>query len=517
LRLLKIHTHLASRRRLPTIHFVAPADSRNLLEQPRKGKETAAGNTNSLQEEKDERPTSAFRAAQRLAAAQSGRFSPSPNRARRKMAELSLTLPVFIASPQEVMAERECAEQAIRDLARTAAIHRLLVYPFRWEKDYYPASGQPQPPLSEHLRRAEHVVIILWKRVGAGTAEELDLSLLLAQQGKIDNVAIYFKSESAGGADSPEILKLRNDLIGGQRALTCNFRSTEEFQTLFKEHLQHWLNRWLGVPACCQFALENSTSLKGTTHMGENRLDLLRRTFKLESLQRMAGYLGEEAVNLYQSHGTEALRQPLSRPRIEALDAAWHQAAAPRVENQQRLGQMAAQLGMPFVNPRPLQLDEHGNIYFADAEWLFYFCALGLINAIRDGRVEAVANRPYVNPVHQYLSAHVQQQDLKILPTLQRWLLAKDGATKGMPVARNFAAYVIGMIGATEAQDALAEALRVDPGKDVATYCITSLGKLRSRRHLPLLIRLFQENYRGLGLVISQAVSNIVGIANYPL
>jgi HEAT repeat protein len=84
-------------------------------------------------------------------------------------------------------------------------------------------------------------------------------------------------------------------------------------------------------------------------------------------------------------------------------------------------------------------------------------------------------------------------------------------------VARNFAAYVIGMIGGIQAQDALAEALQSDKGVDVSRYCITSLGKLRSRRHLPLLVQFFQTGNDDLRLVISQAVSNIVGIAHYEL
>jgi hypothetical protein len=49
----------------------------------------------------------------------------------------------------------------------------------------------------------------------------------------------------------------------------------------------------------------------------------------------------------------------------------------------------------------------------------------------------------------------------------------------------------------------------------VVTYCIISLGKLRSRRYLPRLMHLFQEEtnpYRRM--MLSQAISNIVGIAH---
>lgn len=74
------------------------------------------------------------------------------------------------------------------------------------------------------------------------------------------------------------------------------------------------------------------------------------------------------------------------------------------------------------------------------------------------------------------------------------------------------------MLGSLHAQDDLARAARDDRGQDVRLYCITSLGKLRSRRHLMLLVRLYREETDPrLRLTIGQAVCRIVGIAHYEL
>ena len=86
------------------------------------------------------------------------------------------------------------------------------------------------------------------------------------------------------------------------------------------------------------------------------------------------------------------------------------------------------------------------------------------------------------------------------------------------PIVRNFAAYVLGMLGALEAQDALARACETDRGQDVALYSVTSLGKIRSRRYLDLLVDQFEKvSDSHLRLTIGQAICRIIGIAEYEL
>jgi hypothetical protein len=421
------------------------------------------------------------------------------------------------------MPERDAAEGEILRLVPEAGKDGLLLQPFRWEKDHYAASGEPQPPLTERLRRAEFVVVIVWTRIGPGTLEELRVALTQAWRGHTDNVGIYFKTEPPQGkatacVDCSAVQALRKELGEGKRALTWEFRSTDDFRQVFGRHLQAWLDRWRGVCGCCKYALENSLPHHANNPLGESRLTWLNRNFDLRSLEGIVGCLGAEAVKRFQRLGNEAIGQPLGRT-LEEVHPRWQTAASPWTEFDGLFVQRATRLGLPHASPTPLRTAQGGDVYFADSEWFAYFCAVGLAAAITEGRLEAVATRPYPNPVHQYLSAYVQREQLKqVLPTLVRWLSNCDGITNGLPVARNFAAYVIGMLGNIDAQDDLAQALRNDPGEDVAIYCVTSLGKLRSRRHVPLLLRLFQqETDPRRRLLLSQAVCNTVGIAHYEL
>jgi hypothetical protein len=434
------------------------------------------------------------------------------------MADLSLSLQVFIASSAEVKPERDVAREVILGAAREAAQLGLLLYPFCWEHEHYPASDEPQPPLTEHLRHAELVVVLFWTRVGAGSRTELEVALAQARRGETDNVAIYFKTAPTGNGDGRDVLQLRRELTEGDLALSGEFATTEEFGRQFAHHLRLWLRHWDGVPACCQYAMANSTAVRGTDHLGDNRLLRLERMFDLRALDRIRGYLAAEAVKRWQQHGVEALRRPLCGRTLGQLDPAWESLALPAEEIHGRLAREAARVGQPFTSPSPLLTTPGGDVGYADFEWFAYFSAVGLAAAIREGRIEAVALRPYANPIHQFLSAHVRREGINITDTLIRWLTDADGRTGCFPVARNFAAYVLGMIGAVEAQDALAETMSRDDGEDVVTYCITSLGKLRARRYLERLVRMFQQEADGRRrLLLSQAVSNIVGITRFDL
>ena len=429
------------------------------------------------------------------------------------MAQLSLTLPVFVASSSDVMPERQVVDEEIANIQREAAKKSLVLEPFRWEKDYYAASGEVQPGLNEHLRRAELAVFIMWGRLGPGVQEELQRALEQARLGETDNVAIYFKTIPPTKGDASKVQAVRSHLQGNNLALTWDFRSTEEFRQVFTDHLGKWVKHWDGIPACCKFALENCQTIKGTGHTGENRLARLIRTFDLALLGKIQGYLSKVAIGSYQSHGVEGARQPLDAKALRNLDQHWQLSAA-SLEDIQHSYAEAQRKGISFVSPKPLLHDNTG-VWFADIEWFFYFCALGLAEAIQKNDVDTVIRRPNANPIHQYLSAHVRSKELNIVPTLLRWLTDR---ARILPVGRNFAAYVLGMIMAYEAQDELANSLRNDPGEDVGTYCITSLGKLRSRRYLRLLMDMYlHERDEKKRMLLSQAVCKIVGIEPYEL
>src|SRR4051812_6280968 len=110
------------------------------------------------------------------------------------MAELSLTLPVFVSSSLDVLPEREAADEEIVGALKTVSERRLVLEPYNWIRHAMPVAGAPQPPIRVQLQRAELVVVILWSRVGPGVEDELADALKQARTGETDNVMLYFKT-----------------------------------------------------------------------------------------------------------------------------------------------------------------------------------------------------------------------------------------------------------------------------------------------------------------------------------
>jgi HEAT repeat protein len=97
-------------------------------------------------------------------------------------------------------------------------------------------------------------------------------------------------------------------------------------------------------------------------------------------------------------------------------------------------------------------------------------------------------------------------------------LTSEDGCTDNRPIARNFAAYVLGMIGAIDAQDDLARAIQSDRGREVKLYAIAALGKLRARQQMTVLKELFfHEADPNTRLMIAQAMCRMTGVAEYEM
>lgn len=421
------------------------------------------------------------------------------------MAELSLTLKVFIASPSDVVPERKVAEEEIARLAQESSRQRLMLTSYLWERDARPTIDRPQTYLNEELRKAELAIVILWSRLGLGTAEEYARASQQVRSGASDDLLLYFKTAppppDGNHSDYDKVKQFKAEL----ESFAFGFATAEEFRARLRHDLRLWLERWYDVPDICQFALHNSAPVTvPQAYLGENRYSRLRKFFSIEREPEMARNFGRAAVEAYQSLGSQAYALPLPK-EITRGSKAWKN----------------------YVGDKPLSgelrqvpplFEDRGQVYFGDQEWFFFFCAIGLLHAVRDGQVEAVDRQPYANPVHQLFKvlAHTCRAD--ILRTLKNWLLNVDEATNGLPIARNFAAYELGMLEAIEGQDDLARAIREDQGEDVKLYSITSLGKLRARRQLPVLTEVYNRTPDlAMRLTVAQAVCRMVGIAHYEL
>lgn len=421
------------------------------------------------------------------------------------MADLSLKLKVFIASPNDVAAERKVAEEEVAALAQDCARQRLLLMSYLWEKDGRPSIDNPQTYLNEELRNAELTVVILWSRLGLGTGEEFVRAGQQVRNGASDEVLLYFKTAApptrAEDSGSDKVQRFKSDLS----SFALDFETIEDFRARLRHDLRLWVERWYDVPEICQFALHNSAPVSvPSAYLGENRYARLHAQFAPEREPELAEAFGRTAVESYQSDGPEAYALPV-RQEVVASAKGWRA----YVRQAQISGE--SRQAAPF-------LEDRERVYFGDAEWFFFFCAVGLVDAIRRGQVESVERRPYTNPVHQLFKILAQRYRSEIVSTLRSWLLNANDVSYGRPIARNFAAYVMGMLGAVEAQDDLARAIREDEGEDVKLYCITSLGKLRARRQLPVLVEVYNRTPDlTVRLTVAQAVCRMVGIAHYEL
>jgi hypothetical protein len=291
-----------------------------------------------------------------------------------------------------------------------------------------------------------------------------------------------------------------------------------DLRSTFARHLTQWLDRWIGVPEICEETMwKIPPKVAPSTLLRENRLHAILLHFDLDKSRDLASRLGAMAVAAYQRSGPDGYGKPLSIQRSESAEiAALIDGDMPRESWSSLIRDAPSD-----VEVRPLSASKDGIVRFAAPEWFYFFCAVGLLDAIVTGGWDAVERHPYVNNTHQYLAALVERYSEKrsrVIATLSEWLTGATSAGRGRPIVRNFAAYVLGMISAVEAEDELAQAARDDQGQDVPTYAICALAKLRSRRHLGLLVRLrgraSDERQR---LLIGQAICRITGVAHYEL
>jgi hypothetical protein len=77
----------------------------------------------------------------------------------------------------------------------------------------------------------------------------------------------------------------------------------------------------------------------------------------------------------------------------------------------------------------------------------------------------------------------------------------------------------LGMLNAKVAENDLAFAARHDTGSEVRLYSIISLGRLKSRLHLDLLVEFWNSSTltERQKIFLGQSITNTIGLTNYPL
>ena len=450
------------------------------------------------------------------------------------MAELAIRLPIFIASPSDVASEREIVYNEILEQRERAAAYKVILEPFLWEHHARPSYRRPQAFLNKYLRTSELTVALFWSRLGSvasldgmetGTQEEFRIAGEQVYKGRSDDVFLYFRRSQppseTNNSESDNVKEFRQRLIDSSSILFWDYDSPKSLQVLFRRHLEQWVRRWEGIADICQYTLENSPSNDyPTNYFGESRLQLVRQNLDLELHPDVRDELGSVAVELYQQSGPTGSLQPFHLSKNVTPEEKKHFISEGTI-NEMGHGVPLELFEQQPGSSRPLVSRNGREMRFANEEWFYFFCAWGLTRSVEKGDLSSVERIPYVNEIHQYFRVLVLHRGVrsKIVSRLLEWLTNRDDVTLLRPIARNFAAYELGMLEALESQDALAEAAETDRGEGVKLYSIMALGKMRSRRHLPFLKQQFfhASNEADEKLSIGQAICRITGITSFEL
>jgi len=173
------------------------------------------------------------------------------------MPQLKQVITIFLASPGDVLRERDCVREVIADLDRTIAKPKGMgLRAVSWEENAHPAYGQdPQAAINSQIAEMSQYdlfVGILWNRIGtatpraaSGTIEEFDIaSQSLASHGKPE-IWLYF-SERKANLKTGEQLEQKSQVVEFRKrveakGLVWAYETLREFRDKFRDHLSMWL------------------------------------------------------------------------------------------------------------------------------------------------------------------------------------------------------------------------------------------------------------------------------------
>jgi len=183
---------------------------------------------------------------------------------------------VFVASPGDVIEEREIAYRVInevnenlRSIKESAGV-RVILDPLSWEKDVFPNIGVPQETIKMQIpyERCDIFIGIFWKRFGtppgtvspqdgkpyiSGTQQEIEEAMAHWTKEGSPVLVLYRKNEPVSSPlsreDADQLHKVANffrecDAGGIHPALVIPFKN-ETFETTLRDHLFKLVNNLL--------------------------------------------------------------------------------------------------------------------------------------------------------------------------------------------------------------------------------------------------------------------------------
>lgn len=162
-------------------------------------------------------------------------------------------LKVFIASPGDVMLEREKARDEVLSLRALAHKHGFDLEATGWETHAAPGMGRSQARINQLVRECDLFLGILWRRFGlptgeaeSGTLEEFNLARERYAKEHAPEIMLYFREVHPDFLADPgpqlhKVLEFKQQVEDGRLALYANYRDPEHFASLLRQHITDWL------------------------------------------------------------------------------------------------------------------------------------------------------------------------------------------------------------------------------------------------------------------------------------
>lgn len=166
---------------------------------------------------------------------------------------------VFVSSPSDVVEERACLEDVIRELNKLWKDSKnIRLELIRWETDTYPDMGEDGQNVISHQVQGEYDIFIgvLWKKfgtptscAGSGTEEEfLEAYKLFREEPENLRIMFYFKESKIDqkGLDLDQLIQIRDfkKKIEKLGSYHWSFKDRDEFARLMRLHLTRQIERW---------------------------------------------------------------------------------------------------------------------------------------------------------------------------------------------------------------------------------------------------------------------------------
>jgi hypothetical protein len=196
--------------------------------------------------------------------------------------EVRFVLRVFIASPSDLVPEREAAHEVVEWVNRAIGRHsRVSIDLLGWE-DTLPGIGRPQALINKDVEVCDVFLGLLWRRWGSATGEyssgfeeEFELAKARNQASGSPDIWLYFKEISSDSLDDPgeqlrRVLQFRRKVASERLALFSQFSSEQDWTELLRDHLtQYVLGRGEPAPLGAEREASTSAQIRPETPVGD--------------------------------------------------------------------------------------------------------------------------------------------------------------------------------------------------------------------------------------------------------